>query len=219
MNHLFNLLVIGILLVNLLGFSLTVARYTGLTLGLAMAVFHHRRVPRFFLRRAFHRAGELGWLLPIFTVGALWSIWRERTALLADLGAEIAFLAAFSYALLWRYTFPDIDPSSEKLADLNFIASYLQGTRLPAPDLWLHPYTLTQYYSFQHYGAALLGRIMSLPSGTAYNVAYCVIVGLVLAPAYDFVRTFTKNRWSQILILAALLVGGTRPPALSRHSS
>jgi len=209
MNHLFNLLFITVLLLNLLGLALVTVQYTGLTPGLAKSASVLAICLVFFCLEHFVGLGALGWLLPFCTVGALWVIWKEHRLLLENPWGELAFLAGFGYALLWRYTYPDLDASSEKLADLEFVASYMTGARLPAPDLWLHPYTLTQYYAFQHYSAGLMGRFLNVSCGTAYNVAYCVATGLVLAPACDFVRFFTTSRARQILVLAALLVGGT----------
>ena len=41
----------------------------------------------------------------------------------------------------------------------------LTGATIPVPDAWFFPYLSTQYYSFQHYGAALMGRVLLLPPG------------------------------------------------------
>ena len=64
------------------------------------------------------------------------------------------------------------------MPNLAMIEAYMRGTRLPAPDIWFPPYRLNFYYSFQHYGAALMGRILLLPTGSAYNIAYCLLVAL-----------------------------------------
>src|ERR1700684_3024537 len=66
--------------------------------------------------------------------------------------------AIFCYAMIWRFSSPSIDGSSEKIADFSFICSYFSGETIPVPDAWFFPYPSTQYYSFQHYGAALMGR-------------------------------------------------------------
>ena len=44
------------------------------------------------------------------------------------------------------------------------ICSYYTGETIPVPDVWLYPYLSTQYYSFQHYGAALMGRVLRSPN-------------------------------------------------------
>src|ERR1700722_6783906 len=88
--------------------------------------------------------------------------WRSEFAPRRLIPCFAVFGAIFLYALAWRFTFPNIDGSSEKLADLSFISSYYPGETLPAPDAWFSPYRSTQYYSFQHYGAALMGRLLSI---------------------------------------------------------
>src|ERR1700678_1643577 len=97
-------------------------------------------------------AGERG--------AALLGEWRAEFAPRRVAGCLGVFAAIFLYAMLWRFTSPDIDGSSEKIADLSFICSYASGATLPVPDAWLYPYASTQYYSFQHYGAALMGRLL-----------------------------------------------------------
>jgi hypothetical protein len=55
----------------------------------------------------------------------------------------------------------------------------LRDGRDPAgPDAWFYPYASTQYYSFQHYGAALMGRLLSIPTGETYNVGFCLLIAL-----------------------------------------
>ena len=209
MNHLFNFIVFSLLLINLIGIGVGATRLTQLPYGLAKSFGVTLGCLVFFCVEHFIGFGHLTWLLPISTAGAGWVIWKDRARWREFRGGELAFLFGFVYTLSWRYSFPNIDASSEKLADLNYVASYLQGTRLPVPDLWLSPYLLTQYYSFQHYAAALMGRILQLGPGASYNVAYCVVVGLVMTAAQAFVRSFTANRFFQVLILTALLMGGT----------
>lgn len=209
MNHVFNLLFISLLLVNLTGLSLAGQILTKLPYGLARAVVVGGGCALFFFIEHYIGLGGLSWLLPLSTAGAVYVIWRYRSLMLENLWGEAFFLLGFGYALAWRYAFPDIDASSEKLADLNFIAGYMAGAQLPPIDPWLSPYRLTQYYSFQHYCAALMGRILNIAPGTAYNIGYCVIVGLVMAPASEFIRKYTASRATQCLILCGLLFGGT----------
>jgi uncharacterized membrane protein len=117
--------------------------------------------------------------------------------------------AIFLYALMWRFSNPNIDDSSEKIADLSFICSYYSGATIPVPDAWLYPYLSTQYYSFQHYGAALMGRALVLPPGTAYNVAFCVVVALAGTAFSGAVFMVARKAWVRALIITAFLVGGT----------
>ena len=95
---------------------------------------------------------------------------RARSFLYSVWHTELIFHAAFLYALAWRYVFPDIDASSEKITDLTFIANYLGGDTLPPVDRWLPPFRFEMYYALQHYAAALLGRIFGTTPGMAYNL-------------------------------------------------
>ena len=102
--------------------------------------------------------------------------WRAEFAP-KKLGAPLGVASAiFLYALLWRFVIPDINGSSEKIADFSYICSYAGGETIPVHDAWLYPYLSTQYYSFQHYGAALMGRLLSMPTGETYNLGFCLLV-------------------------------------------
>jgi hypothetical protein len=135
--------------------------------------------------------------------------WREEFSPAGMARPGGIFLLVFGYALAWRLAFPNIDGSSEKLADFSYICSYYAGTTLPVPDAWLHPYTSAHYYSFQHYAAALLGRLAGLPPGTAYNVGFCLLIGLGGAGFAGGVWMATTSRRVRATLLAAFVVGGT----------
>ena len=117
--------------------------------------------------------------------------------------------AVFLYEMAWRFTFPDIDGSSEKIADFSFICSYYPGGTIPVPDAWLHPYLSTQYYSFQHYGAALMGRVLALQPGTAYNIALCLLVALCGTSFSGAVCLAARRTWVRALLVAGFVIGGT----------
>jgi len=104
--------------------------------------------------------------------------WRAEFAPRRVIGCLGVAATVFLYALLWRFTSPDIDGSSEKIADFSYICSYYTGATIPVPDAWLYPYLSTQYYSFQHYGAALMGRVLGLQTGECYNLGLCLLIAL-----------------------------------------
>jgi len=135
--------------------------------------------------------------------------WRSEFAPGGLVGCLGVTAAIFVYALLWRFSSPDIDGSSEKIADLSYICSYLTGATIPVPDVWLYPYPSTQYYSFQYYGAALMGRILLLSPGTTYNIAYCLLVSLSGAAFSGVVFMVAKRRWVRALVIAGFVIGGT----------
>jgi uncharacterized membrane protein len=139
---------------------------------------------------------------------ALIGEWRAEFAPGRLAGCLGVFTAIFLYAMLWRFTSPDIDGSSEKIADLSFICSYATGATLPVPDAWLYPYASTQYYSFQHYGAALVGRLLSIPTGEAYNVSFCMLIALGGAAFSGTVALACRKLWVRALVIAGFVIGG-----------
>jgi hypothetical protein len=134
--------------------------------------------------------------------------WRAEFAPRRLLGCFGIFAAVFLYALFWRFTYPNIDGSSEKIADFSFICSYYSGATLPVADAWYYPYLSTQYYSFQHYGAALMGRVLMLPPGTAYNIAFCLLVGLAGTAFSGAVIMAARKTWVRALVITGFVVGG-----------
>ena len=150
--------------------------------------------------------GEPSWLGPRFL--ALLRAWRAEFSLRRVAPCFAVFGAVFLYAFAWRFTYPNIDGSSEKIADLSYICSYYSGETIPVPDAWFAPYRSTQYYSFQHYGAALMGRLLSMPTGVAYNVGFCVLVALCGSAFAGAVVLAARRTWVRALLLSGFLFGG-----------
>jgi uncharacterized membrane protein len=233
MLHLANFTLILILWLNLFGLSVATGAITkirngwiNLTLG-----------PWLFCSTGFflefiHGFGYLEWMWPLTTLASLALIFlstrrdKFRNATLRQWqrrigfnpwrhpGPYLSFILVFSYALAWRYAYPDVDAGSEKIADLSFICSYLPGATLPAPDIWLYPYLSTQYYSFQYYAAALMGRILGMDIGTTYNLGFCTMVGLAGTAGVGLCRETVKSipgarKWSGWLVAAAWILGGS----------
>ncbi len=233
MLHLANLTLILILWLNLFGLSVATGAITKIRnpwLNLTLGPWLFCSIG-FFLE-CFHGFGSLQWMLPITSLASLALIflstrrnefehatlreWQRRLGFnpWRHPGPYLSFILVFSYALTWRYAYPDVDASSEKMADLSFICTYLPGATLPAPDVWLHPYLSTQYYSFQYYAAALMGRILGLDPGTTYNLGFCTLIGLSGAAGIGVCRETVKStpnarKWSGWLVAAAWILGGT----------
>jgi len=233
MLHLANFTLVIILWINLFGLSIATGALTkirnawlNLTLGPWLLCS-----TGFFLE-FFHGFGRLQWLWPITTLASLSLLflsarrdkfknvtlreWQRRIGFnpLRHPGAYLGFILIFSYAIVWRYAYPDVDAGSEKLADLSYICTYLPGFTLPAPDVWLHPYLSTQYYSFQYYAAALMGRILGLDPGTTYNLGFCALIALAGTAAIGICRETVKSipnsrKWSGWLVPSAWIVGGS----------
>jgi hypothetical protein len=77
------------------------------------------------------------------------------------------------------------------------------------PDAWYYPYLSTQYYSFQHYGAALMGRILLLPTGSTYNIAYCLLIALGGTAFAGAVFMVARKAWTRTAVIACFVIGGT----------
>lgn len=207
MLHLANLLLICLLLVNLAGLSLLAYRFCGSWL-LARAASPLLVAIPFFIEH-FWGFGSLYWAWPVTTAVSAALILTHFEVLKTHWRIEAVFHGAFTYALIWRYSFPDIYASSEKICDVTFVANYLRGDKLPPVDRWLPPFPFDMYYSMQHYAAALLGRILTTPAGTAYNLAICVIVAAVVTAAAGTAWLLVRREGPAMLLTLALVFGGT----------
>ena len=199
---------IALVYVNLLALSVVARRWTGsyvlARVGAPVAV----ALAAFFVEH-FVGLGRLGWTWPLTTAAAGWVIAKRRQVVLDHLGTEVLFFLAFAWALVWRVSFPGIVASSEKIGDLAMIVSYMPGGRLPPTDAWYPPYPFDIYYSFQQYGAALLGRLFALPAGTAYNLGFAVLIALTITAAGAAAYTISRSVRGTALVLAAFAIGGT----------
>jgi len=146
----------------------------------------------------------------VTTALSLVLIVRDRKTLLHHRKVEAAFFGSFAYAFAWRYYFPDLDGThSEKLTDLGFILNYSRGDRLPPVDCWFPPYPFHMYYALQHYGAALLGRLVNVEPGVAYQYGFCTLVALTFTAGWHTASQLCRNRRALALVLVAFLIGGT----------
>jgi uncharacterized membrane protein len=118
----------------------------------------------------------LGPLYPLFlplTALSLSVIWSERAWFSDETfrTSEIVFLCALLYGAMCRLSFPEIVEDNDRLTDFHFVSNYLAGAKLPPVDYWLPYQRLDYYYTFQHYSAALLGRIFGLGPGASFTLA------------------------------------------------
>ena len=156
----------------------------------------------------------LGRLFPLFlplTALALVIIWhdRERFRDPSFRVEEIVFLCAVLYGLLWRLVYPEIVEDNDRLTDFHLVSNYMSGETLPPLDHWLPYQRLDYYYTFQHYSAALLGRIFGLGPGASFNMAAVVLAALVLALGWEILALLRVRPALKVLAVAALAIGGT----------
>jgi uncharacterized membrane protein len=203
------LLTAGLILINLVGLGLTASRFfPRFALALPAAIVCSALL--LFFVEHFFGLGHIRWLWPFTTAAAAYSIYLHRATLAFQRADIAALVAGFGYGFAWRFSYPDISPSSEHITDLFFISNYLSGTTLPPDDLWITSQKFDYYYAFQHYAAALLGRLFGIDGGTTYNFAFCVVFGLLFCLAWFIASTLTHNhkRYSA-LILLTMVIGGT----------
>ncbi|HEY1792662.1 MAG TPA: DUF2298 domain-containing protein [Opitutaceae bacterium] len=169
-----------------------------------------------FCTEHFWGLGPRLWVLPFTTTASLWLIWRCRHVIRENRGAEGLFALGFLYCFLWRFTFPDINSTEDKMPNLCLIEGYMRGVRLPAPDLWLYPYLSNNYYSFQHYCAALIGRLLGVGPGVSYHLGFCAFTGLMVMLIGCGARALCPWRPGRWTVILALLVGGSGVAACAR---
>jgi hypothetical protein len=155
--------------------------------------------------------GSLHWLSPVIIIFSCWLIWKKHNNPLAKdfWSSELVFIIAFLYGFFWRYSFPGISPSSEKITDLFFISNYYPGNVLPPLDNWNPPHLFDYYYAFQHYAAALLGRVFNLDIGTCYNLSFALITALPLTLAWTISGNYIQKKSLRLLLVCTLAFGGT----------
>lgn len=208
MNFIFQIVTIGLILLNLTGLTLAAKRLTESYALAKIAAPAALCLGMFFIEHIVG-LGNLFWLWPLTTAVSAYLVVTRHAALCSHWKVEAVFLVGFAYVLFWRYAFPDIDPSSERLTNLHFIGSYMPGTTLPPVDTWLPPYKLDFYYTFQHYSAALMGRLFGLDAGTSYNLAFCVIYALAITAGVTAVSRFCTSNGSRVIATAAFALGGS----------
>jgi len=104
---------------------------------------------------------------------------------------EILFLAGFVTLAIVRAYQPDIN-GLEKFMDFGFIKSYLSHADLPGKDMWWATSTIN-YYTFGHFWAAIMIRLMGVPAEVGYNLMLAVILGLGLSISFGVVIGLMKK--------------------------
>lgn len=202
-------LTIGLILVNLTGVTACAVRYLPSVASARILSVIGLVLPAFAIEH-FVGLGQLAWLWPIATGIAAWTIYQKRDwKIHADFwSAELVFLSGFAYGFIWRFAFPNIDANSEHLTDLYFVANYMSGTTLPPPDRWLAGSEFDFYYAFQHYAAALLGRLFGLEAGLAMNLSWALLIGFLVSLAWEISSRFIRRPWLRAALVGTVLLGG-----------
>jgi uncharacterized protein DUF2298 len=209
MGMIFLALTVFLLLVNLAGVGLVSERWLGHypvakvvgILCFCLLLFHLEH---------FIGLGKLQWFWPFSTTASGYVLYRYRKRYIDGLWkAELVLAIGFMYGLLWRCAFPDIAGGSEALADLSFVSNYSTGMTLPPQDNWLPGYSFNFYYAFQHYGAALLGRILGLEVGYSLNLAFALLLALLVSLSWYIAGIFCPRWLPKLIVVITVMAGGT----------
>ena len=155
--------------------------------------------------------GDLYLILFPLTALSLYVMWHERERFRDETfrASEFVFLFALLYGAVWRLSSPEIVEDNDRLSDFHLVANYLSGEKLPPLDYWLPDQRLDYYYTFQHYSAALLGRIAGFGPGASFNLAAVILAALVVALAWEFLTILRVRFGLKLLSVSALAIGGT----------
>ncbi|WP_028452354.1 DUF2298 domain-containing protein [Chitinilyticum aquatile] len=210
MNLIYFLFTLLLLVVNIAGVTTLASRWIP-SFALARAAGILLFCLAMFFLEHFIGLGKLAWLWPLTTAVSVFLLYAERKRLCeqAFWRAELVFLLAFAYGLAWKWAFPVIYPTSERVTDLFFIGNYLPGAQLPPLDHWFPPNKFDFYYAFQHYAAALMGRMFGMGPGLTYNIAFALLMALPITLAWDFAARFLAQKWARWLVVITFTLGGT----------
>lgn len=201
---------LAILWFGMAGITLAARRYIS-EFAIARAAGIVAVVLCFFFVEHFIGLGKLFWLLPFVLGFSAWIFWKEQETVKGKSFwiSELVFVLVFLYGFAWRFAFPSISPSSEQVTDLFFISNYLPGQTLPPLDNWNPPHRFDYYYAFQHYAAALMGRLLSLDAGTSYALGFATITALTVSLIWFVASQFINKVSLRVLLVATLVFGGT----------
>jgi hypothetical protein len=146
---------------------------------------------------------DLGWLLPLTLGGSLWILLKPGFSWEGMRFPTILFVALFTFMFTLRCISPEITNTNEGVSNLTRILNYSLGGTLPQVDCFLPPYDYGIYYSFQHYGAAILERLFNTDLGSAYNVGYTILLTWLCLTAAGVAHSISGKMW---VALASMLV-------------
>jgi hypothetical protein len=144
---------------------------------------------------------SLLWLLPLFLGPLFWLVVSPSTAWRPLLLPAGIFLGTFAFTFGIRCLVPNILYSSDGISDLNMINNFCQGQKLPPPDTWMPPFRAEWYYSFQHYAASVVKRLLNVKIGVACNVSHGLLSSFIcLAGAAAAHRISGGKLWITLIV-------------------
>ena len=152
---------------------------------------------------------NLGWLLPLTLGGLLWAILKPGYSWKGIRFPAILFVGLFTFIFALKCIGPEISNTNEGISNLVRVLDYCLGGTLPPTDSFLPPYDYGSYYSFQHYGAAILKRLFSVDLGTAYNVGFAFLLAWLCLTGAGVAHAITGKVWIAMVTVIILLSGST----------
>ena len=141
-------------------------------------------------------------LLPFTSVGAVLAIfWRGSPWRVMRLPA-LLFLGAFTFTLGLRFFWPAVATAQDGPGDLAIMAAFLHGQTLPAEGAWMSSVKMESYYSFGHYGAALLTRLLGVEPGTGFNLSEALLAAYIYFIAGGLAWQLSRGKlWITLLCM------------------
>jgi hypothetical protein len=121
----------------------------------------------------------LRWALPVTFLGSLWTIVRPGNNWRRLWLPTSVFLVAFTFTLFIHALKPDVEAVRDGRLDTHLIADYSMGSTLPPVSTWEAPFKQKDYYSFEHYAASVMDRLMGFDLGTGFNMAGALLSAFI----------------------------------------
>jgi hypothetical protein len=155
----------------------------------------------------------LRWPLPVTFLGSLWMIVSPGNNWRRIWQPTSVFLVAFTFTLFIHALKPDVEAVRDGRLDIHLIADYSMGSTLPPVSTWEAPFKQKDYYSFEHYAASVMDRLMGFDLGTGFNMAGALLSAfiffLIAATAW---RLGGQKVWIVcvcVLLTASAMTGST----------
>jgi len=152
---------------------------------------------------------NLGWLLPLTMGGLVWVIFTPGYSWEGLRFPSILFVVVFTFTYCIRCVWPDISNANEGIFNMTRVLNYCLGGTLPPKDSWLPPYDYGAYYSFQHYGAAIIKRLFSVDLGTAYNLGYAFTLAWVCLACAGVAYSISGKMWISVMTMVIVIACAT----------
>lgn len=175
-----------------------------------------------FLGISENNSEKLFAVIAVLGMISLWVVFREGVSFLridkrtfkTIMIEEYLFLIGFVAMAVVRAHAPSLD-SLEKFMDFGFINMYYSSASLPAMDMWQAGMSIN-YYSFGHFWASVLIRILGVEAAVGYNLMLAFIFGTSMSLVFlaskmlsGRVKSWSANVGGVIGALAVLVAGNS----------